>query len=82
MVERSAEGKPAAPADEMTQDSNAEKRIEVENPPSRRPMKRIGTEGMAIHAQEREYVTQKTRHSLRRPLLELVTMLFPAKQSK
>ena len=72
IVERSAEGRPEAPAEETSQDSKAEKRIEVENPPSRRPMKRTGTRGIAMHTQESVYVMQKTRHSFLLPLFELV----------
>ena len=71
MVERSAEGNAAEVADEMSQDSKAEKRIDVENPPSRRPMNRMGVERIITHAQERVYVMQKTRHSFLLPLFDL-----------
>jgi hypothetical protein len=82
IVERPAEGKPAALAEEMSQDSKAEKSIEVEKPPSMRPINRIGMEGMAIHAQDRVYVMQKTRHSFFRPLFELFMMKIPSKETK
>lgn len=52
ILDRSEEGSPAVLADEMNQDSKAEKRIEVENPPNKRPMTRIGTNGVKMHMQE------------------------------
>jgi len=52
ILDRSEEGSPAALDDEMSQDSKEEKRMEVENPPSRRPTKRIGMNGIEMHMQE------------------------------
>jgi hypothetical protein len=42
IVERSEEATPAVVEAEMSHDSNAEKRIEVDTPPMRRPRRRIG----------------------------------------
>jgi len=52
ILDRSEEGSPAALDDEMSQDSKEEKRMDVENPPSRRPTKRIGMNGIEMHMQE------------------------------
>ena len=68
MVERSADGSPAEEEAEMSHDSNAEKRMEVETPPSSLPKRSVGTEGMVMQKHVRVYVMQKTRQSLRRPL--------------
>lgn len=68
MVEMSPEGSAAELADEMSHDSNAENKIEVEIPPRTRPQSRVGIEGTVIQRHARPYVMQKTRHSLRRPL--------------
>jgi len=53
IVERSAEGSAAEFADEMSHDSNAEKRMDVETPPRTRPQRRTGMDGTMIHAQAR-----------------------------
>jgi len=50
IVERSADGRPAVVADEMSQVSKAENRMDVEMPPKRRPKNRTGMEGMLMHA--------------------------------
>lgn len=68
MVEMSPDGSAAELADEISHDSNAEKRIDVEMPPSTRPKRSVGSEGTVIQRHARPYVMQKTRHSLRRPL--------------
>jgi hypothetical protein len=71
MVDRSGDGSPAAPADEdaeMSHDSKAEKRMEVDTPPSILPKKSVGIEGMVMQTHDRVYVIQNTRQSLRRPL--------------
>ena len=68
MVERSVEGSPAELDAEMSHDSKAEKRMEVDAPPSTLPKRSKGTEGMVMQAHVSAYVTQNTRHSLRRPL--------------
>ncbi len=68
-VERSAEGRESEFADEISHDSKEEKSIDVENPPSKRPKKRMGMYGIVMQMQEIVYVIQKTRHSFLRPLL-------------
>ena len=68
MVERSAEGRPAEVDAEMSHDSKAEKRMEVDAPPSTLPKRSVGTEGMVMHAHASVYVMQNTRQSFRRPL--------------
>lgn len=68
MVERSAEGRPEEVDAEMSHDSKAEKRMEVDVPPSSLPTRSVGTEGMVMQAHDNVYVMQNTRQSLRRPL--------------
>ena len=68
MVERSAEGSAAEEDAEMSHDSKAEKRMEVETPPSNLPKRSVGTEGTVMQTHVRVYVIQKTRQSFRRPL--------------
>lgn len=68
IVERSAGGSPADEDAEISHDSKAEKRIEVDIPPSILPKRSVGREGMTIQIHARVYVMQKTRQSFRRPL--------------
>lgn len=68
IVERSAEGSPADVDAEMSHDSKAEKRMEVDAPPSTLPRRSIGTEGMVMQTHVSVYIIQNTRQSLRRPL--------------
>jgi hypothetical protein len=68
MVERSADARPAEEEAEMSHDSKAEKRIEVDTPPSSLPKRSVGTEGMVMQKHVRVYVIQNARQSLRRPL--------------
>lgn len=42
MVDKSAEASDADEAEEISHDSNAEKRIDVETPPRKRPTRRMG----------------------------------------
>jgi hypothetical protein len=53
IVERSAGGNAAEFAAEISHDSNAEKRMDVDTPPRTRPHRRMGMEGTIIHAQAR-----------------------------
>jgi len=48
MVERSVEGRPEEVDAEMSHDSKAEKRMEVDIPPSTLPKRSVGTEGMVM----------------------------------
>ena len=78
MVERSVDGSPAEEDAEMSHDSKAEKRMEVDTPPSSLPKRSTGTEGMVMQKQVRVYVMQNTRQSLRRPLsveIEIVSIV-------
>lgn len=50
--------------------SKAEKRMEVEIPPSTRPKRRMGKEGMSRRVHVAAYVMQKRRQRRRRPLDE------------
>ena len=75
MVERSADGSPAEEDAEMSHDSKAEKRMEVDTPPSSLPRRSTGTEGMVMQKHVRQYVIQNTRQSLRRPLYEIVSIV-------
>ena len=68
MVERSADGSPAEEDDEMSHDSKAEKRMEVDTPPSTLPKRSVGTEGTVMQTHASVYVIQNTRQSLLRPL--------------
>jgi hypothetical protein len=68
IVERSAEGSPAEVDAEMSHDSKAEKRMEVETPPSTLPKRSVGTEGMVMQTHASVYAIQNARQSLRRPL--------------
>jgi hypothetical protein len=54
--------------EDISHDSNAEKRIDVEMPPRMRPAIRIGNTGIWMHTQARAYVTQNARQALLRPL--------------
>ena len=68
MVDRSADGRPADEDAEISHDSKAEKRMEVDTPPSNLPKRSVGTEGMVMQKHAKVYVIQNTRQSLRRPL--------------
>lgn len=68
IVDRSADGSPADEDAEISHDSKAEKRMEVDTPPSILPKRSVGTEGMVMQTHVRVYVIQNTRQSLRRPL--------------
>ena len=68
-VERSADGSPAEEDAEMSHDSKAEKRMEVDTPPSTLPKRSVGTEGMVMQTHASVYVIQNTRQSFRRPLV-------------
>jgi hypothetical protein len=68
IVERSAAGSAAEVDAEISHDSKAEKRMEVETPPSTLPKRSVGIEGMVMQTHASVYVMQNTRQSLRRPL--------------
>jgi hypothetical protein len=68
MVDKSAEGSDADEAEEISHDSNAEKRIDVDTPPRGRPRRGMGRKGRVMRTHEREYVMQKTMQRSRRPL--------------
>lgn len=68
IVDNSGEETPDDEAADMSQDSKAENRMDVDTPPMRRPRRRIGIEGIMMQTHARVYVTQKARQSLLRPL--------------
>lgn len=68
MMERSDEGIVRVFAVETSHDSNAEKRMEVDIPPNKRPRNRTGRYGIVMQKQAKIYVMQKTRQSFLRPL--------------
>ena len=53
MVDKSAEASDADEAEEISHDSNAEKRIDVDTPPRKRPTMRIGRKGKVMHMHAR-----------------------------
>jgi len=53
IVESSEEPRPAVDDAEMSHDSKAEKRMEVENPARKRPVTRTGRNGMLIATHDR-----------------------------
>ena len=53
MVDKSAGGRPSEVEEEMSHDSKAEKRIEVDVPPRILPRRRMGKEGMEMQRQAR-----------------------------
>jgi hypothetical protein len=68
IVERSGCERASEDDDEISHDSNAENRIEVEMPPRTRPKRRIGSQLKRTHAQVIVYVMQNARHTFLRPL--------------
>jgi hypothetical protein len=68
MADKSAEGSDADEAEEISHDSNAEKRMDVDTPPRKRPTRRMGRRGKVMHTHARAYVMQKTMQRRRRPL--------------
>lgn len=63
-------------AEEMSQESKTEKRMEVEIPPRTRPRRRMGTHGMRMHRHDKAYVMQKVRQRNRRPLRNRQVMMM------
>ena len=63
----------------MSHDSKAEKRMEVDTPPSSLPKRSIGTEGKVMQTQDNVYVIQNTRQSFRRPLAVWVSIVDNSK---
>jgi hypothetical protein len=70
IVERSDCGSPIDVDEDISHDSKAENRIDVEIPPRTRPKSKIGSHGTRMHKHAIVYVMQKTRHSFFRPLYE------------
>jgi hypothetical protein len=68
MVDKSVDGRPFDDDAEMSHDSKAEKRMEVDTPPSSLPKRSVGNEGMVMQTHASVYVIHDTRQSLRRPL--------------
>jgi hypothetical protein len=69
-VDSSDCGSPREEDEDMSHDSKAEKRMEVEIPPRTRPKSKTGSHGTRMHKHAMVYVMQKTRHSFFRPLGE------------
>ena len=69
MVESSGDETPEEEAAEISHDSKAENRIDVEIPPRTRPTYNIGSAGKNVQTQAKAYVTQKAKHTRLRPLL-------------
>jgi hypothetical protein len=68
MVERSDWERAIEEEEDMSHDSKAEKRMEVDMPPRTRPIRSVGSQGNNTQMQAIVYVKQKARQIFLRPL--------------